>query len=276
MVLDSATTGRLSITYYRELKAGDYLERVAKWHTTCIWLHHYKKGQPFVGAPSFRDIVSAAYGVIADKEKERKLIKSTIERLLPCVLDDAKLPIDLVNAAVNRASNPVACESWWEWEKTLSVACALYNKWHTEGRYDVALNEQRNDRDYLYGRLLAVADWVEESVLREQGEGKRSRPTNAMRLMSAFAQNPFRIWATITRQLSPYEVKLDLKYPVYKKLMTGITSQFKEGDFEKTGRLDGSYLLGYHCQRQKFFDQMEEAKRIKQEKEGGKRNESDK
>lgn len=274
MALDSATTGRLSITYYRELKAGEYLEQVVNWHKTCIWKHRYKKGLSFIGAPSFRDIAAAAYGSIAEKDKEQKLLKSTVERLLPCVFDRAQLPVDLVGAAINRASNPVAFENQWEWEKTLSVACALYKKQHEKEAYLVALNEQRNDRDYLYGRLLAVADWIEETVLREQGDGKPGRSTNAMRYMNVFAQRPFHIWAIIVQQLSPYEMKLDLKYPQYKKIISKIMAQFQDGDFEKADRLSGAYLLGYYCQRQQFYDKIEEAKKLKAEAKEDKGNES--
>ena len=44
------------------------------------------------------------------------------------------------------------------------------------------LEPNRDDRDYLYGRLLALADNFEESVLRKQGV--KDRPTNAIKLMS--------------------------------------------------------------------------------------------
>lgn len=274
MVLDNATTGRLSITYYRELKAGEYLERVVGWHKTCVWRHGYKKGRSFIGAPSFHDIAAAAYGPIAQKDKERKLLKSTVERLLPCIFDSAKLPADLVGAAVNRASNPVAFENRWAWEKTLGIACALYKKQHEKEAYLVALDEQRHDRDYLYGRLLAVADWIEEKVLWEQSGGKPDRPTNAMRYMNAFVQRPFHIWAIIEQQLSPYEMKLDLKDRQYKKIISKIMAQFQDGDFEKADRLSGAYLLGYHCQRQHFFDINEEAKKTKVKAKEDKDNES--
>ncbi len=43
MGLDAATTGRLSITYYREFYGHDFLNRIMHWHRTCIWKHTYKK-----------------------------------------------------------------------------------------------------------------------------------------------------------------------------------------------------------------------------------------
>lgn len=51
------------------------------------------------------------------------------------------------------------------------------------------LEPNRDDRDYLYGRLLALADNFEESVLRKQGV--KDRPTNAIKLMSNFTAKPY-------------------------------------------------------------------------------------
>ena len=37
LALDAATTGRLAITFYRELDRSEYLEKVADWHSGCKW-----------------------------------------------------------------------------------------------------------------------------------------------------------------------------------------------------------------------------------------------
>ena len=64
------------------------------------------------------------------------------------------------------------------------------------------LEPNRDDRDYLYGRLLALADNFEESVLRKQGV--KDRPTNAIKLMSNFTAKPYTTWGTLWKQLTPY------------------------------------------------------------------------
>src|SRR5690606_13748480 len=61
LLLDSATTGRMAVLYYRELDTEQYFQRIEKWHTECTWLHRYRKDEsgkfrPFKGAPSTRDI----------------------------------------------------------------------------------------------------------------------------------------------------------------------------------------------------------------------------
>ena len=72
-------------------------------------------------APSPITIANACYG----KRLDDKLKKSTLERLLPCIIDGRQIPIDLVDSVVKRASNKSGMD-YWEWARTLSVACGLY------------------------------------------------------------------------------------------------------------------------------------------------------
>ena len=177
MGLDAATIGRLSITYYRELDGQDFLNRIERWHSTCIWKHSYKKvsdgldekGKPkskyitFIGSPSPRDITFGAYG---DKVSD-KLKKATVERLLPCIIDGARLPYDLVNSSVNRVSNPNSME-YWEWEKALTITCALIRKYRFDKfgeEWDMSLDESQKDRSYAFGRLLAIAQQIGKTIL---------------------------------------------------------------------------------------------------------------
>jgi CRISPR-associated protein Csd1 len=41
--LDSATPGRMALTYYRELTASEFLDRIEKWHDTTAWLLYHNK-----------------------------------------------------------------------------------------------------------------------------------------------------------------------------------------------------------------------------------------
>ena len=281
--LDAATTGRLSITYYRELNGSDFLNRVENWHRTCSWKHTYKivsdgfdeKGKPktkyitFIGAPSPKDIAIIAFGNARTDNKTAKkhlelnesLLKATIERLLPCIIDGARVPYDLVNSAVNRASNPVSMEKW-EWQKALTITCALVRKY----RYDkfkevweMALDENQKDRSYIFGRLLAIAQQIEEYALYTTGE---KRDTNAERLMHQFKIHPYKTWGVITDKLKPYMARLGSKGTSLTELMTKVNSMLPYEEFTSTKKLDDSYILGYYCQRQIFVD--EKNKRIEE------------
>jgi CRISPR-associated protein Csd1 len=250
MGLDSATPGRMSVTFYRELTGSEILQRVSEWHESSAWWQDFGKDKEtkspirFIGAPSPKDIAFAAYG--AKKIKlDDKLKKSTVERLLPCIVDGAQIPFDMVQSAVKRSCNRIGLVPW-EWEKTLGITCSLYKKYYQERRYEVALEEDRKTRDYLYGRLLAVADSIEGWALRSAGE---KRETNAARMMQRFAVHPCSTWKNIELSLAPYKARLGSKAVKLYNLMDRIIASFESDEFINDKPLSGEFLLGYHCQR---------------------------
>ena len=245
MGLDSATPGRMAITFYRELASSALINRIETWHRECAWPQRFSNDRVFVGAPAPRDIAEAAFG----KKLDDKLKRATVERILPCIIDGLEIPLDLVGSCVRRACNRSGVESW-EWEKTLGIACALYKMYHKERSYPMALDRERKTRDYLFGRLLALAEHLESRALYVGGE---KRATNAEKLMQRFADRPHSTWLNIETGLVPYEVRLGAKrsgflYAVKQEIDDVMTS-FEVDDFVSDKRLSGEFLLAYHCQR---------------------------
>lgn len=268
MGLDSATPGRMGIIYYRELLASEFLERLEKWHTQFAWPQRHtielpdkKNGKKPrsktiwpVSSPVPRSIAEAAYGDILKSNDSLK--KSLHERILPCIVDGSPFPRDIMDSAVRRASNRNNCEHW-EWERNLCVACALYRGFHQRHpdinqrrKYAMALEEDNRSRDYLYGRLLAIAERIEEIALAVGGE---NRPTNAARLMQRFADRPSSTWRNIELGIQPYMQRLQSSRPGFltnrKKELDAVLCEFKTNDFTSDKSLSGEFLLGYHCQR---------------------------
>jgi len=244
--LDSATPGRMAITYYRELTGAEFLERVIDWHEGCAWFQNYSKDKRYVGAPAPREIAEAAYG----RRLDDKLRKATVERLLPCIIDARPLPRDIVAACVRRACNRAGLEKW-EWEKYLGIACALIRgSRKNEEHYQMALEENRTTRDYLFGRLLAIAENIEQRALYV---AKEKRDTNAAKLMQRFADHPFSTWRTIEGALAPSKSRLRANRPSVllerEKLLDVVMEMFSREDFVSDSKLSGEFLLGYHCQR---------------------------
>ena len=111
----------------------------------------------------------------------------------------------------------------------------------------MALDESRTTRDYLYGRLLALADNLEGWALSEAGE---QRETTAARLMQRFAEHPFSTWRQIELALRPYIARLGGKSVNLQREIDKVVDMFDPKDFMKDTRLSGEFLLGYHSQRQ--------------------------
>ncbi len=246
MGLDSATPGRMAITFYRELKGSEFLDRIQHWHEQHAWPQNFGKASRFVGAPAPRDIAEAAYG----RRLDDKLRKAAVERLLPCIVDGQPLPRDLVESVVRRTCNRVGLDHW-EWEKNLGIACALFRGSFKEREYQMTLETDRTSRDYLYGRLLAIAEHIEGRALYVGGE---QRDTTAAKLMQRFADRPVSTWRTIELALTPAKSRLRAKRAGFlyemEKLHDEVVASFEGDDFLDDRKLTGEFLLGYHCQRQ--------------------------
>lgn len=257
MILDAATPGRLAVLYYRSFNTEEYFGILKKWHEDAEWNQKYydfveKKWKSFVGAPSLEMIAKLAYGPRPSKE----LVKGTVERLLPSVIDGRIVPADIVRSAVQRASNPVAFEKF-EWEQILEVACSLVKKQNVEKgiHHTMTLNRQNKNRHYLYGRLLAVADVFERNTINTVNN-KETRATNAIRYMNAFMNQPYRTWTTIHESLQPYLERSGSRAWFYQKELQEIMGLFEEGEYNNQS-LNGDYLLGYYNQRQALYTKKE-------------------
>lgn len=246
LALDSATPGRMSMTYYRELASSEFLQRLERWHAECAWSQNFGQKRHFVGAASPKDIATCAYGTRLDD----KLLAATHRRLLPCIIESAPLPKDIVESCIRRAIARMSMDHW-EWEKCLGIACSLYRKQQNDlqlHQHSMALERDRKTRDYLYGRLLAIADRLESSAMT----ASEKRESNAARFMQRFADHPFSTWRTIELSLTPYEQRLRANAPgllaVFNKERQEVMDLFTADQFEKDGKLSGEFLLAYHSQ----------------------------
>ena len=121
----------------------------------------------------------------------------------------------------------------------------------------MSLEEDRTTRDYLYGRLLAVADYIEEISLIDS---EKNRPTNASRIMQRFATNPATTWPILYERLKSYMSRLKVTPKRSKRLVElentigNIKSNFKSvEEFNDNSPLSGEYLLAYYCQRKELW-----------------------
>ena len=138
-----------------------------------------------------------------------------------------------------------------------------YKKDKEQEEWNVSLDTKQKNRNYLYGRLLAVADRIE---YRTYDEKDRTRVTNAKRYMSTFAQRPFETWKVIEENVQPYMSKLGIAERLfYENLLNEIYDLFEIEQFQDNSRLDGVYLLGFHSQAYKLKMKKEEAADKKEE-----------
>ena len=253
MALKEATPGqgRVSIILYRELQNSDMLDALNNWYDRLSWYVTYwekRKKTPVhtIGTPSPKTIAECAYG----ERVKTLLVEKTVQRLLPCILDGGVIPADLEIQCVKSASNILVVENYKR-DTVLETACAVYKYNHPKEAYELALEENRTSRDYLFGRLLAVEQQYEASALRKAGQ---DRETNAVRYMQQFSIHPSKTWFMLYKDKLPaYRRHLDPGLVNwFESKIQDITALFDDDEYMNDKPLSGEFLLGYQCQLKAF------------------------
>lgn len=250
-VFDAATTGRLSLTYYNELLGHDFLQRLHDWDVSCCWPHRNFGIQ----SPSLRTIADCAFGTQRDGklETDEKVLRQQMQRLIACRVDQSLIGSDIVKALVSRASRPQAYDPY-VWESILFTACAVIRKYRMDRfkeEWNMALEPEKKDRSYQFGRLLAVMEKVE----RDTYDTNESREPNAIRMQSVFCQRPMYAANSIEKQLEKaYYPRLKPGSRIwYKNLIGQIMEIISQFPGEENTPLGDSYLMGYYLQRSALY-----------------------
>lgn len=122
----------------------------------------------------------------------------------------------------------------------------------------ITLNAYSADRDYLYGRLLAMADVVE---YREQVIHHIKRPTTALRYIFAFSQRPATTWATIWQNVKRYLFKQGKYETEAQQAIDQIMTQIQalpNFEVKKNYPLNGEFLIGMSQQKAAWYNRNKE------------------
>lgn len=250
IMFDSATTGRLSMTEYAEVATSDYLSNLEKWHRDTSWICYGKRC-----SFSVYEIAACAYGneegsVLKPGEKTKK---DVYQRLIPYIVCGGRIPQDIVNQLFIRACRYNAFDNKSNnWQRVVNCACGMIRKRiiETKGECTMSLEKECCDRDYLYGRLLAVADYAEGSTY----DDNENRPTNAKRLMEAFSNHPCETWKVLCLSLRPYLNRMNIgKRSYFERMINQITAMFPLDSYNDNSPLSSEFLHAYSCQMNDFF-----------------------
>ena len=253
---DAATSGRLALTYYSELPASDFLERLHNWDALCCWNH-----DPFgIQAPSLFQIADCAFGTVRTSGSQTKLetddriLRQQVQRLLSCRVDKGKMPADIARAAAAKASNLQIMDTQLR-ETVLSTACAVLRKYYYDWdreEWNMSLEPEKKDISYQYGRLLAVFEKIE----RDTYDKDEQREPNAIRMQSVFAKRPRYasriLWEQLKKAYYPHlkpwnRVKYD-------RLIGEIIEQISDlPQAEHEEALKDTYLFGYYLQKKALY-----------------------
>lgn len=139
---------------------------------------------------------------------------------------------------------------------------------------DDFLKDNIGDRSVLFGRLLAVYDYMEQLAMFERDENGKvieRRTTNAKRYWNAYSRRPARTFETIKQNLVPYERKLSgylvMKFEEWSgEIMKDLAVAGYTND-----ALSEMYLPGYYLQMD-YMRQEFQKKKNKEDKDKGDKN----
>ena len=255
-VFDAATSGRLALTYYSELPASDFLERLHNWDALCCWNH-----DPFgIQAPSLYQIANCAFGTVRASGNQTKLetddriLCQQVQRLLSCRVDKEKMPADIARAAAAKASNLQIMDTQLR-ETVLSTACAVLRKYYYDWdreEWNMSLEPEKKDISYQYGRLLAVFEKIE----RDTYDKDEQREPNAIRMQSVFAKRPRYasriLWEQLKKAYYPHLKPWDrVKYDRLIGEIIEQISNLPQAEHEES--LKDTYLFGYYLQKKALY-----------------------
>ena len=281
----SKTGGRMSLTFYQEKLRDDYFRDLDEWQDDFAWYQEYKSSWIFA-APSLERIAEVVLTKTEFEDKDRKSRRQLYARLLPVISGgkSVHIPYDLVQKSFQVACNPFANYRPEDgekirsanWQRNICVACALYKGWRARHHdlsqrrtYPMSLDTQNRSRDYIFGRLLAVAEHLERTALRIANE---TRATNAENYMQRFVMRPFHTWEQLETNLKPYKDRLRKDYPVRiseKFVLTSpigflnnreneinqlicVLDDLKQEGCDLDKPLEPEFLLGYHSQKMAY------------------------
>lgn len=259
-VFDAANTGRLAVTYYNELRGSDFIDRLAYWDETCCW---YDSGRG-TSAPLLYNIVNFAFGTqrAVKVETDDRIISQHMQRLVACRVDKSAFPEDIMRALVTKAEN-LQVYSKENRRALLFTACAAIRKYKID-RYKeelaMALEPERKDRSYQFGRLLAVMEKIETDTY-DSSEG---REPNAIRLQSVFVRRPGYIARIVMEQLkSAYYPRLRVGQRIfYDRLIGEIMDKISEcGEADYNKPLTETYLPGYYLQKNALYARKDQSEK---------------
>lgn len=253
---DAATSGRLALTYYCELPASDFLERLHNWDALCCW-----NRDPFgIQAPSLYQIANCAFGTVRTSgnqtklESDDRILRQQVQRLLSCRVDKGKMPADIARAAAAKASNLQIMDTQLR-ETVLSTACAVLRKYYYDWdreEWNMSLEPEKKDISYQYGRLLAVFEKIEQDTYDKDEQ----REPNAIRMQSVFAKRPRYASRILWEQMKKaYYPRLKPWNRVkYDRLIGEIIEQISNlPQAEHEEALKDTYLFGYYLQKKALY-----------------------
>jgi len=278
LIIEKVSNGRVSMKYFRKLTRLEAYQRVMNWYKSTSWNFYNHRLHKFENkSPSIYQIVNFIYGQENSKGylscENKKLSRSTIERLIPCIIDAQKLPKDILKTTFYKLSNKQSYKK--SWNIALNIGCSLIKKYKNDyenctidANKISEVKQLKESKSFYYGKLMAIYEKIELDAIRgrkvkgdsKEEKNKVQRITNSDRLWNAMIRTPERTRFILESKVKPYMNMLKKNNPgwyvFYDKLITEITLKIiklNEENYSIKSSLDEDFILGYYYQKDNLY-----------------------
>ena len=271
MTLDVPSTARASIIYYNEFSADEFVANALAWHDDAGWM--YWNGKKLVmRAPSVSECLKLALGFDYKSIAAKAALSPNITlEIMRCINNhNTILPYHIIKTIAETLTHT---ERWSKDEKLkepqkyeglyLTLACGLFRKYFNQKGINImaSLDENNNDRSYLYGRVLAYFERIERRGLRELGN---DHETSASKMRAVYFNRPGSIAEQLMRKTKPYQNVLKDKGRFDTDAINELLSRIGTNDIDAP--IDGAMgLMGYAAQMTAFREQWQNSVKTKEE-----------
>lgn len=145
-----------------------------------------------------------------------QIVYRSLQMIIRCIVDCDFLPYDMVSAAVEQASRPMGVNrAFWD-NELLMVAYAMFRYNYVRGGKDMScfLEDNKENRDVLFGRIMAVLEKVQlraywrkysrENAHLDKKPRYEYRDTHIVKSWSEFLDMPALMMAEVQQNLLTY------------------------------------------------------------------------
>ena len=263
-ILDAENKGRLSLKYFKELSISQLYKNLQKWKENYSWEYFEQKSKKLVCfVPSLSQMILASYGIERNNRLELsndRFFKNQFQKIIMALIDGQKIPLNLEKALEQNIKQRLKYEE--KWNTVMYTALAIFHN-RNEEDLKIMLDENNTNRSYLFGRLLAILERIEDATYTAKTDGNK-RVTNAQKFWTAYSNKPATYMQTLLTKTRYYEqTLLNSNYGLTQKLLkekdkiiTGIHDNYLNSK-ELNQPLDYHFIFGYYAEKNYIFTKYE-------------------
>jgi CRISPR-associated protein Csd1 len=220
IVIDSSSKGRLAVLNEFQIPAEVYFSLLENYYLNMVRTYINLDYSWYFDSPGVMHLVD---------EGSNKPNKQDILGLFHCFIHDQSIPITYINKAVHSMYTGL------DYKK---MGISLLQNYYGFGSL---LDENYQDRSYLFGRMLAIGDQIEKRFNASPAE------SYAARSLRNFKNAPMTTWKRVYEHIAPFLQKSQGNACHYQYLIEQITNNIAVDDYSDKS-LDNTFLIGYYHQ----------------------------